>query len=116
MHELNVIKKPWREDCLRIALVYPNVYSAMAGLTIQTLYSIWNKYPNVICERFFMPSQKEIKKLKSQNFSPNYDTTTGPARFFPTLRSIENKMPYQNLMSLLFQLVMNLIFRMYYGC
>lgn len=93
MHELNVIKKPWREDCLRIALVYPNVYSAMAGLTIQTLYSVWNKYPNVICERFFMPSKKEIKAFKSQNSPPNYDTTTGPARFYPTLRSIENKMP-----------------------
>ncbi|MHA1511475.1 MAG: radical SAM protein [Promethearchaeota archaeon] len=93
MHELNVIKKPWREDCLRIALVYPNVYSAMAGLTIQTLYSVWNKYPNIICERFFMPSKKEIKASKSQNLPPNYNTNTGPARFYPTLRSIENKMP-----------------------
>ncbi len=93
MYELNVIKKPWREDHLRIALVYPNVYSAMAGLTIQTLYSVWNKHPNVICERFFMPSRKEIKVFKSQNFSPNYDTSTGPARFYPTLRSIENQMP-----------------------
>ncbi len=93
MHELNVIKKPWREDCLRIALVYPNIYSAMAGLTIQTLYSIWNKYPNVICERFFMPSKKEIKAFKSQNLTPNYDTTTGSARFHPALRSIENQMP-----------------------
>jgi len=93
MHELNVIKKPWREDCLRIALVYPNVYSAMAGLTIQTLYSVWNKYPNVICERFFMPSKKEIKVFKSKNLPSNYDTTTGPARFYPALRSIENNMP-----------------------
>jgi len=93
MYELNVIKKPWREDCLRIALVYPNVYSAMAGLTIQTLYNVWNKYPNVICERFFMPSKKEIKAFKSQNLPPNYNTTTGPARFYPILRSIENQMP-----------------------
>jgi len=93
MHELNVIKKPWREDYLRIALVYPNVYSAMAGLTIQTLYNVWNKYPNVICERFFMPSKKEIKAFKSQNLPPNYETTTGPARYYPPLRSIENQMP-----------------------
>ncbi len=93
MHELNVIKKPWREDSLRIALVYPNVYSAMAGLTIQTLYSVWNRYPNVICERFFMLSKKEIKASKFQNLPPNYDTTTGPAQFYPILRSIENKMP-----------------------
>ena len=93
MHELNVIKKPWREDHLRIALVYPNVYSAMAGLTVQTLYDLWNKFPNVICERFFMPSKKEIRAFKSQNLPLNYDTNTGPARFYPALRSIENQMP-----------------------
>ena len=93
MHELNVIKKHWREDHLRIALVYPNVYSSMAGLTIQTLYNLWNKFPNVICERFFMPSKKEIKTFKSQKLPPNYDTNTGPARFYPALRSMENQMP-----------------------
>lgn len=93
MHELNIIKKPWREDHLRIALVYPNVYSSMAGLTIQTLYSLWNRFPNVICERFFMPSKKEISAFKSQKLPPNYDTNTGPARFYPALRSIENQMP-----------------------
>ena len=93
MHELNVIKKPWREDHLRIALVYPNVYSAMAGLTIQTLYNLWNQFPNVICERFFMPSKKEIRAFKSQNLPLSYDTNTGPARFYPALRSMENQMP-----------------------
>ena len=65
----------------------------MAGLTIQTLYALWNKFPNVICERFFMPSNKEIKTFKSQNLPPNYDTNTNPARFYPAIRSMENKMP-----------------------
>ncbi|QEE15828.1 radical SAM protein [Promethearchaeum syntrophicum] len=93
MHELNMIKKPWREDHLRIALVYPNIYSSMAGLTIQTLYALWNKFPNVICERFFMPSNKEIKTFKSKNLPPNFVSNTNPARFYPAIRSMENQMP-----------------------
>ncbi|MHA2017465.1 MAG: radical SAM protein, partial [Promethearchaeota archaeon] len=93
MHELNVIKKPWREDHLRIALVYPNVYSSMSGLTIQTLYSIWNKIPNVICERFFLPSRKEKKFFQFQKLPSSFIENTGPARFFPPLRSMENQMP-----------------------
>ena len=56
MHEVNFIKKSWDTQFLKIALIYPNQYSAMAGLTIQTLYNLWNSHPKVICERFFMPS------------------------------------------------------------
>ncbi len=55
MKEENVWRKPWSGDALKIALVYPNHYSAMAGLTVQTLYSLWNNTPQVICERFFLP-------------------------------------------------------------
>ena len=55
MKEENVWRKPWRGIMLKIALVYPNYYSAMAGLTVQTLYSLWNTSPRVICERFFLP-------------------------------------------------------------
>ena len=93
MHELNMIKKPWREDHLRIALVYPNIYSSMAGLTIQTLYALWNKFPNVICERFFMPSNKDIKRNYPGEKISKFCHFSNPARFYPAIRSMENKMP-----------------------
>lgn len=98
MHEYNVIRKPWREDHLRIALVYPNVYSAMAGLTIQTLYHIWNKFPEVICERFFMPS-KELNivrssyKHKNIKYSINSNKKIRQYQTYPKQRSLENQMP-----------------------
>ncbi|MHA1521330.1 MAG: radical SAM protein [Promethearchaeota archaeon] len=78
MKEENVWRKPWRGDALKIALVYPNYYSAMAGLTVQTLYSLWNNTPQVICERFFLPeTPKPLPKGK----------------LMKPVTSIENKMP-----------------------
>src|SRR5882762_6008891 len=41
---------------LRIALCYPNVYSiAMANLGFQSMYEIFNRVPEVSCERAFLP-------------------------------------------------------------
>src|SRR5215510_14029758 len=41
---------------LRIALCYPNVYSiGMANLGFQAMYEIFNKIPEVSCERVFLP-------------------------------------------------------------
>ncbi|MFH1327959.1 MAG: radical SAM protein [Candidatus Bathyarchaeota archaeon] len=58
--EVNVIKKNWRQVELRIALCYPNVYRAgMSGLTIQLLYALFNSREDVVCERFFLPTENE---------------------------------------------------------
>src|SRR6058998_1948402 len=41
---------------LRIALCYPNVYSiGMANLGFQAMYEIFNRIPDVSCERVFLP-------------------------------------------------------------
>ena len=41
---------------LRIALCYPNVYSiGMANLGFQAMYEIFNRIPEVSCERSFLP-------------------------------------------------------------
>src|SRR5256886_6333873 len=41
---------------LRIALCYPNVYSiGMANLGFQAMYEIFNRIPEVSCERVFLP-------------------------------------------------------------
>jgi len=58
--ELNVIKKDWRKVDLKIGLCYPNVYRAgMSGLTVRLLYALFNMRDDVLCERFFVPTQKE---------------------------------------------------------
>src|SRR5205814_5154550 len=41
---------------LRIALCYPNVYSiGMANLGFQAMYELFNRLPDVSCERAFLP-------------------------------------------------------------
>src|SRR6266436_5866522 len=41
---------------LRIALCYPNLYSiGMANLGFQAMYELFNRIPEVSCERVFLP-------------------------------------------------------------
>jgi radical SAM superfamily enzyme YgiQ (UPF0313 family) len=45
-----------RSAQLRVALCYPNVYSiGMANLGFQAMYEIFNRIPEVSCERAFLP-------------------------------------------------------------
>jgi len=50
---------------IRIALCYPNVYSiGMANLGFQTMYEIFNRIPEVSCERAFLPDAYEMKEYE----------------------------------------------------
>src|SRR2546425_2800406 len=50
-----------RDAELRIALCYPNVYSiGMANLGFQAMYEIFNRIPEVSCERVFLPDAREM--------------------------------------------------------
>ncbi len=61
MPEINVVKKDWRKVDLKIGFCYPNVYRAgMSGLTIKLLYALFNMRDDVLCERFFIPTLREL--------------------------------------------------------
>ncbi|HEX8649571.1 MAG TPA: radical SAM protein [Pyrinomonadaceae bacterium] len=50
---------------LRVALCYPNVYGVgMANLGFQALYEIFNKIPEVSCERVFLPDEREMREYE----------------------------------------------------
>src|ERR1700730_9393326 len=50
---------------LRIALCYPNVYSiGMANLGFQAMYEIFNRLPDVSCERVFLPDAQEMREYE----------------------------------------------------
>ncbi|MBW2148048.1 MAG: radical SAM protein, partial [Deltaproteobacteria bacterium] len=52
--EKGVIRKSW-SNRLPIALIYPSLYRVgMANLGFQLLYSLMNRHPDVVCERFFL--------------------------------------------------------------
>src|ERR1044071_7044711 len=50
---------------LRIALCYPNVYSfGMANLGFQAMYEIFNRIPDVFCERVFLPDSFRSPRVR----------------------------------------------------
>ncbi|HEX8143929.1 MAG TPA: radical SAM protein [Pyrinomonadaceae bacterium] len=54
-----------RGAALRIALCYPNVYAVgMANLGFQSMYELFNKIPEVSCERVFLPDERELREYE----------------------------------------------------
>jgi radical SAM superfamily enzyme YgiQ (UPF0313 family) len=50
---------------LRIALCYPNVYAVgMANLGLHAMYELFNKIPEVSCERVFLPDERELREYE----------------------------------------------------
>ncbi len=51
---------------LRIALCYPNTHAiGMANLGFHTMYELFNKIPEVCCERVFLPDDTEMHAGRS---------------------------------------------------
>ncbi|HEX6625949.1 MAG TPA: radical SAM protein [Pyrinomonadaceae bacterium] len=50
---------------LRVALCYPNVYAVgMANLGFQSVYELFNRVPEVACERVFLPDEAELREYE----------------------------------------------------
>src|ERR687886_340709 len=53
---------------LRVALCYPNVYGVgMANLGFQAVYELFNRVPEVSCERVFLPDDAELREYERTN-------------------------------------------------
>src|ERR1051326_7615937 len=53
---------------LRVALCYPNVSSrGMASLGFQSVYELFNRVPEVSCERVFLPEDAELREYERTN-------------------------------------------------
>ncbi len=102
MSEEGVIEKPWGGK-LTVALTYPNRYAlGMSNLGFQTVYHLLNGFPDVLCERTFLPEEEELEEfertdtplfsLESQRPLSEFDCL-----FFST--SFEND--YPNILTLL---------------
>src|SRR6266478_9970643 len=54
---------------LRIALCYPNVYGiGMANLGFQAMYELFNRIPEVSCERVFLPDSVRSPTVREGSF------------------------------------------------
>ncbi len=61
--EVGFVRKP-HANRHRIALVFPNTYYVgMSNLGFQTVYTLFNGHPDVVCERAFLPPKQEVAQL-----------------------------------------------------
>ena len=100
-HEEGVIIKHGAP--LRIALCYPNTHSiGMANLGLHTMYELFNKIPEVSCERVFLPDGFELKEYeKSRTPLLSLETNT-PVRDFDVVAfSISFETDYLNMARML---------------
>lgn len=88
---------------LRVALCYPNTHSiGMANLGMHTMYELFNKIPEVSCERVFLPDADEIREYeKSRTPLLSLETQT-PVRDFDIVAfSISFETDYLNMAKML---------------
>src|SRR5215210_1717859 len=71
---------------LRIALCYPNVYGVgMANLGFQAMYELFNKIPEVSCERVFLPDEREMREYEKSRATLLSLESQTPVRDFDVL-------------------------------
>src|SRR5258705_11738813 len=61
--EVGYILKPYGNR-VRVALAFPNTYwVGMSNLGFQTVYTLFNSQPDIVCERVFLPPKQELAEL-----------------------------------------------------
>jgi radical SAM superfamily enzyme YgiQ (UPF0313 family) len=71
---------------LRIALCYPNVYAiGMANLGFQAMYELFNRIPEVSCERVFLPDPTEMREYEKSRATLLSLESQTPVRDFDCL-------------------------------
>ena len=97
--ETGSIHKSWKNR-IRVALVYPNEYHiGMSNLGFQAVYSLFNAFEDVVCERAFLPDQTEasrggIRALESDRPISEFDIIAFSLSFendFPNILTILEK-------------------------
>lgn len=88
---------------LRIALCYPNTHAVgMANLGLHTMYELFNKIPEVACERVFLPDDFEMREYeKSRQPLMSLETQTPVKDFDVVAFSISFETDYLNMARML---------------
>jgi radical SAM superfamily enzyme YgiQ (UPF0313 family) len=88
---------------LRIALCYPNVYEiGMANLGFQAMYELFNRIPEVSCERVFLPDERELREYERSRTPLLSLESQTPVRDFDVVAfSISFETDYLNMVRML---------------
>ncbi|HTK37374.1 MAG TPA: radical SAM protein [Pyrinomonadaceae bacterium] len=92
-----------RGPSLRIALCYPNTHAiGMANLGLHTMYELFNKIPEVQCERVFLPDADDLKEYERSRTPLLSLETQTPVRDFDVVAfSISFETDYLNMARML---------------
>src|SRR5215204_1596913 len=88
---------------LRVALCYPNTHEiGMANLGMHTIYELFNKLPEVSCERVFLPDDFEMREYEKARTPLLSLETQTPVRDFDVVAfSISFETDYLNMAKML---------------
>src|SRR5580765_6210925 len=100
--EVGYVKKP-HGDRLRVALAFPNTYwVGMSNLGFQTVYRLFNREDDIVCERFFLPPKQELAELSAAH-APllTLESQTPVGDFDVVAFSVSFEWDYVNVLTLL---------------
>jgi radical SAM superfamily enzyme YgiQ (UPF0313 family) len=100
--EVGYVRKP-HGGRLRVALCFPNTYFVgMSNLGFQTVYSLLNNEPDVVCERVFLPPKQELASLRARGARlVTIESQTPVANFDVLAFSVSFEWDYTNVLTML---------------
>ncbi len=101
--EVNIVKKPFRDGMVRVALSYPDTYEiGMSYLGVKILYHLLNERDDVVCERVFAPwfdMEEELRKEDQKLFS--LESRSELSEFDILGFSLSHEVVYTNVLNIL---------------
>jgi radical SAM superfamily enzyme YgiQ (UPF0313 family) len=95
--EIGAVRKD-RRGRIRVALVYPNHYHVgMSNLGLQTVYGLFNRFEEIVCERVFLPESGPAAAGRLTTFESGRPVAEAEIIAF----SISFESDYPNLLTLL---------------
>ncbi|MBN1779647.1 TIGR03960 family B12-binding radical SAM protein [bacterium] len=102
-HELNMIRKDWRNVPVRVALAFPDVYEiGMSHVGMQVLYHVCNQPSWLLAERVYSPWPDMEKQMRTREIPLFALESKRPVQQFDMLGiTLQYEMHYTNILNLL---------------
>ena len=102
-NEINSIHKDVKEDTLRFAFCFPDVYEVgMSHLGMQILYNLLNSKENIFCERVFSPAMDMEEEMKRNHIPLFALESREPIEHFDFVGfTLQYEMSYTNILNML---------------
>lgn len=102
-NEVNMVKKDIKDIDIRFCMCFPDVYEiGMSHLGIQILYDMFNRKPDVYCERVYSPWPDLDAVLREKNIPLFSLETQSPVKDFDFLGiTLQYEMCYTNILQIL---------------